>query len=441
MMFNNFLSLVQSKTEILYRNSFLLQNIDFLIFLTLAGVYLSSLVVSSEIIGLGALVIFALTLIKLLTTNGAKIQASKAEFALLIYFLIVFISLCGSTLFGLSLKGFLKTVTYLLFYFSVVNLFRTNIKYGVASIFVIALGLFFESGVAFLQNFTHVQEISGWQDVSKLNPEEIMTRVYGTLKPFNPNLFGGYLVAGLPAAFGATLLLLIKKYYKLAILFLLGTAAGVLALVFTGCRGAYIAIFAMTLVALGISLKFFWKNYKKIYTSVVAFGTFAITSLILASTSLRARILSIFAMRNDSSNSFRFNVYHSSIQMFKDNWLLGIGVGNKNFREIYGLYMKTGFDALSAYNIYLELAVESGIFACIAFVIYLGMQIFSALKHILTSNNYETVIIVCVALLAQVGVMAHGMVDTVFFRPQIQIVFWTMMALISAICIKNSTRD
>jgi hypothetical protein len=45
--------------------------------------------------------------------------------------------------------------------------------------------------------------------------------------------------------------------------------------------------------------------------------------------------------------------------MFKDNWLLGIGVGNQNFREIYGLYMKTGFDALSAYNIYLETAVES----------------------------------------------------------------------------------
>ena len=33
----------------------------------------------------------------------------------------------------------------------------------------------------------------------------------------------------------------------------------------------------------------------------------------------RGRFLSIFAMRNDSSNSFRFNVYHSSIEMFKDN--------------------------------------------------------------------------------------------------------------------------
>ena len=46
----------------------------------------------------------------------------------------------------------------------------------------------------------------------------------------------------------------------------------------------------------------------------------------LSKASLRARILSIFAMRSDSSNSFRFNVYNSCIEMFKDNWLLGIGV-------------------------------------------------------------------------------------------------------------------
>ena len=103
--------------------------------------------------------------------------------------------------------------------------------------------------------------------------------------------------------------------------------------------------------------------------------------------------MSIFAMRNDSSNSFRFNVYNSAIQMFKDNWLLGIGVGNKNFREIYGLYMKTGFDALSAYNIYLEIAVESGIFALIAFLGFLFTLIKRAIrKHkkvIFNGNGYS----------------------------------------------------
>ena len=109
--------------------------------------------------------------------------------------------------------------------------------------------------------------------------------------------------------------------------------------------------------------------------------------------------------------------------MFKDNWLLGIGVGNQNFREIYGLYMKTGFDALSAYNIYLETAVESGIFALIAFLGFLVLIIKKAVKNI--SNIY-----VLASLISITGILVHGFVDTVFFRPQIQFTFWIMAAVI-----------
>ena len=115
--------------------------------------------------------------------------------------------------------------------------------------------------------------------------------------------------------------------------------------------------------------------------------------------------------------------------MFKDNWLLGIGVGNQNFREIYGLYMKTGFDALSAYNIFLEIAVESGIFALIAFVGFLITLVKNAINFILKSNDTKAVIIVSSSIISIVAVCIHGMVDTVFFRPQIQFVFWTMVAV------------
>ena len=121
----------------------------------------------------------------------------------------------------------------------------------------------------------------------------------------------------------------------------------------------------MLITLVCITYRMLKPKFKKIFTAIVSLGVLISSLIIVSTTSLRARIFSIFAMRSDSSNSFRFNVYQSCIQMFKDNWLLGIGCGNQNFREIYGLYMKTGFDALSAYNIYLETAVESGIFALI----------------------------------------------------------------------------
>jgi len=122
--------------------------------------------------------------------------------------------------------------------------------------------------------------------------------------------------------------------------------------------------------------------------------------------------------------------------MFKDNWLLGIGCGNQNFREIYGLYMKTGFDALSAYNIYLETAVESGIFALIAFVSFIGINIYKAVKFILASKTIDTIFVLA-ALLSIIGILTHGMVDTVFFRPQIQFTFWIMVGIIRVGVVKD----
>ena len=324
----------------------------------------------------------------------------------------------------LSLKGFLKVVTYLGFYISVVHYLKDN-RDNIRYIFIaIALCVCYETVFAFLQNYGAVQEISGWQDMSHLNPEEVMTRVYGTIKPYNPNLFGGYMLAAVPAFL--TLPFLNKKLLFPSVT--LGLLS-VIGLILTGCRGAYIGLFFEFLVLISILYKLIKPDYKKIFTSIIGAGV-VLSSLIIVSTSaLRARILSIFAMRSDSSNSFRFNVYHSCINMFKDNWLLGIGCGNQNFREIYGLYMKTGFDALSAYNIYLEFAVESGIFALISFLCFLGVNIYKTVKYILTEKISESVYVLA-ALISITGMLTHGFVDTVFFRPQIQFLFWIMIGII-----------
>ena len=115
--------------------------------------------------------------------------------------------------------------------------------------------------------------------------------------------------------------------------------------------------------------------------------------------------------------------------MFKDNWLLGIGVGNQNFREIYGLYMRTGFDALSAYNIYLETAVESGIFALIAFLAFIITNIYKAIKYIFKHKDIDSIYL-AIAVISLSGILIHGLVDTVFFRPQIQFIFWIMIGII-----------
>ena len=430
-MFNSILKLIHSKTEFLYENSLFLQNIDKLIFLSIILVFVTSTCMSSDVIGFVALITVFLSFVKILTKPDEKLEIKTFELWLLAYFMIVIISLAGSTLFHLSLKGFFKTFTYMAFYFSMVQYLKNNKDKIPYILGAIGLCVSFEAVVGFLQNFAHVEEISTWQDVSSLNPEEVMTRVYGTLKPYNPNLLGGYFVVGIPSLYALAAICFYDKKYKISFMWLLCALLSSATLFLTGCRGSYMGMMVIMLGIFAVSAKYLWKNYKHIYLSIVgAVAAFA-TLVLLFVSSLRARVLSIFAMRQDSSNSFRFNVYHSSIDMFKDNWLLGIGVGNQNFREIYGLYMKTGFDALSAYNIFLEIAVESGIFALIAFLGFLVTLVKNAVKFILNSEDVKNVILVSAGIISVCAVCVHGMVDTVFFRPQIQFVFWTLVAIIS----------
>ena len=441
-MFNKFLRFTQQKLNFLYRNSLFLQNLDKLIFASIILVFISSTVMPSDVIGFIALITVFLTFVKILVKPDEKLECKTFELWLLAYFMIVIISLAGSTLFHLSLKGFFKTFTYLAFYVSVAQYLKNNKPKIPYILGAIGACVSFEAVIGLLQNFSQVSEISTWQDVSNLNPEQVMTRVYGTLKPLNPNLLGGYFVAGIPALYGLsaylcpltpTLSRRERERTLLCTITLTFAIISTIVLFLTGCRGAYLAMMVIFAGMFLICAKYLWKTHKKMFLtaigSVVAFGT----SAVLLVSSLRARVLSIFAMRGDSSNSFRFNVYHSSLDMFKDNWLLGIGVGNQNFREIYGLYMKTGFDALSAYNIFLEIAVESGIFALIAFLGFLITLIKNSVEFIIKSTDTKSVILVSTALISICAVCFHGFVDTVFFRPQIQFIFWTMVAILRAL--------
>lgn len=429
-MFNKIFSLTQEKCEYLCENSFILKHLDNIILFFILISLVSTLFCSTDTIGFLALVVIFLTVIKIFVKKGENLETTPLDIALLLYFLFVFISLAGSTLFHLSLKGFLKTITYLGFYLSLVQYLKDNTNKLNTILLTVGSMLSFESIYAVFQNSIPTDTNLTWQDTSYLMPEEVMTRVYGTLQPYNPNLLAGYLIVCIPVIYAICVYFFTQKNFKLGITTLVLSAISSWAVICTGCRGSYLALMAILAGVAVISAKFLWQNYKKIYISVTGALCTLSALAIIAIKSVRLRFLSIFIMRQDSSNSFRFNVYQSSLKMFSDNWLLGIGCGNQNFREIYGLYMKTGFDALSCYNIYLETAVESGIFALIAFLAFLFIMLVKGAKLIRNSENIYDVILVSMTVLSIIGVMIHGLVDTVFFRPQVQLVFWLMCAIL-----------
>lgn len=431
----------QTKSEKFVNKSCLLSNIDNIVLFMIGLTLFASTFMQSENIGLIALCVVATVFLRLCIRKDTQIAFTRFDCALIIYFIICFISTINSTLLAQSIHGFLKTVIYIFYYFCVANYFQTNQNKIKWILVLVACLCTIESIIALVQNIGGVEQIATWQDSNYINPEDAIARAYGTLKPYNPNLLGGYLVAGLPYVIGTTVLFLYKRHKQFSITTIFAFLLCTLAILATGSRGAYLGLGAtifgfIILVTIIINTDFkTHARLKAIWHRIILALISSFTLVLIAIPKITKRLLSIFMLRGDSSTSFRMNVYNSSWQMFCDNWFLGIGAGNQTFREIYGLYMLTGFDALSTYSVPLEIAVESGIFGLISFLTFIVLFLldcFNFIKSKLDTIELTDKIIICSSILLLIGVMTHGLFDTIFYRPQVQFLFWTMIAIASS---------
>lgn len=431
------LARVQCALEFLPNNSAILKNIDVFLFIMICLSAVCSIFMSNSIVAPLLCIVAVLFGSTMILDKNYRLKIEKSSLFLILYFVLAIASTINSTMPHQSLTGLSKTILYLLYFYATLQYLRAHKDKIPCFAMIIGVCVSFEIVIAFIQNYLDVLSAATWQDTARLNPELVLTRVYGTLKPSNPNLFGGYLIATVPFLWLYTALNFVEKHHKRFLILLIFSILAIPAIFMTGCRGAYIALFFMIitlLVAAYNICKFHYPNVydfvKKYLHIIIVAGAAACCAIMVCVPKISHRILSIFAMRNDSSTSFRMNVYHSSWQMFQDNVLLGIGCGNKVFREVYGLYMLSGFDALSAYSIYLETAVESGIFALICYLLFIFFLIKEGIKAFFNCGDLKSRLCLTAGITGIIGVLSHGFVDTVYFRPQIQLIFWITVAMI-----------
>ena len=430
----------------LTENSTFIKNLDTIILFLITLLMVAIIIAPTGIIGLLAFLSFALSFIKLCIKRGEKFSLNSLDTAIFLYLGIAALSVAFSYLPIAAAKGYAKMLIYFGVYLTFYNIIKDHPKRTLYLLGATAAIASAEAFYAIFQQINGVEALASWQDISKANPEQLMDRAYGTLKPYNPNLLAGYLIASFSSAAGMFFYFLTKNAKKLAILSGLGAAAIMLAIVFTGSRGAYIALAGMIALLIAISGHIIWRDYsdkkllKKLWLAIIATGVIAVILAVIASPAIQHRIASIFAARGDSSNSFRINVWLATFKMFLDNWLIGIGSGNTVFRLTYGLYMVTGFDALGAYCVPLEIAAESGIFALLAFAWLIFMIIIKTIKTIISNTSAEQKIIISACMIGITGMMIHGLVDTIFYRPQINIIFWMLIAIFAANMPDNSKK-
>jgi putative inorganic carbon (HCO3(-)) transporter len=183
---------------------------------------------------------------------------------------------------------------------------------------------------------------------------------------------------------------------------------------------------------LSINFSPFWRKWA-VPIGISSLAAILILAVLTVPT-LRLRVASIFVGREDSSNNFRMNVWAAVIEMIQERPILGIGPGNNAFNKIYPLYMRPRYSALSAYSVILEIAVETGIIGLTCFLWLLVVTLrqgWLQLQRLRELRNTQGLWLMA-AIATIVGMLAHGSVDTVWYRPQVNTLWWLMMAMIAS---------
>lgn len=419
-------SAVSNKGSILQQGSFVVALI------LLVALAMPQFADDKEILGLIPVFGFILWIAGYLLGGTERRQPSAIDALVLLYFAANVISTGASHYLAPSIRGLAKVAVYILTYFYMTSLmqqrpFRKCSMIGL----LVAIGLLV-SLYGFYQYHNHVEPLATWEDPTVENKG---TRIFSTLK--NPNLLAGYLLPQVALAAGLGMAAFSARRPLFGVPLMVIAAAIAVATLLTGSRGGYLGLFATGAAFVIVVAIMIWRERPKLRLPMIGVLIVGAAGGLLALhfvPGFEQRVTSIFAGSEHSSNAFRMNVWRSSFAMFKDNWWFGIGPGNQTFRLAYGLYMISGFDALGTYCVPLEVAVEAGLLGIISFAALIVCLL--ARAHIAFWNSSVHVSawqrwLAVGAAAALAGMMVHGLVDTVFYRPQVQFIFWLIVSLLT----------
>lgn len=387
--------------------------------------------VGTALIGVLLIACGGFWLLLTLSDDPSETAFTPIHLLVLLYWGVAIVATAFSPVKMAAFSGLVKLSLYLVLFFLMARVLRSQrLRSALITLYLHIVLIVTVYGLR--QWFFGAEALATWVDPTSNSAK--LTRVYSYLG--NPNLLAGYL---LPAVAFSIAAIFVWRGILPKALAVTMTLVNTACLVLTFSRGGWIGfvglMFAFAVLLLywfSIYFSPFWQKWAvPIGVSSLA-GMMILAILILPP--LRDRAASIFVGREDSSNNFRLNVWAAVIDMIQDRPILGIGPGNNAFNKIYPLYMRPRYTALSAYSVVLEILVETGMIGLLSFLWLLlvtvqqGWRQLQRLRQLRNSQGFW--LIAAIATLA--GMMAHGVVDTVWYRPQINTLWWFVVALIAS---------
>jgi len=198
--------------------------------------------------------------------------------------------------------------------------------------------------------------------------------------------------------------------WMLGILIIITAAA----IYFTKSQGAWIA------VAAGLVVFIYLAGYKKLTGWLVAAGIVAI----LLIPSMRSAVT--FQKKSDQNRLALWSYSWTYLKASSQNFVFGTGI-RQFFRKIQKPYYNDQEMERLIYphNIFLNFWTETGLFGMLSFAGILGAAFWTAWKI----KNKDKIFGACL-IAVLVTVLVHGLVDVPYFKNDLAMYFWILMAII-----------
>lgn len=412
------------------QGSILLQWGDAIALVIVALLFALAPYVPTSLIGVLLIACSAFWLLLTLTDTAGE-GLTPIHLVVITYWGVMVLATALSPVRGAAIAGLIKlTLNILLFLLMARVLRRPRLRTALITVYLLTALVVSVFGLR--QWFFGAEALATWVDPTSNLADT--TRVYSYLG--NPNLLAGYLI---PAVMLSGAAVFAWPRWTPKLLAVLSLVVNMACLVLTFSRGGWLGFVAAGFALLVLMVQFwsvrfnaFWRRWAipLLLGGSAAFLCFAVAAL----DPLRDRVMSIFAGRSDSSNNFRINVWMAVIDMVKARPILGIGPGNDAFNQVYPLFQRPRYTALSAYSIFLEIAVEAGLIGLAVFCWLLAVtfgQGWRALQRLREVQSVQAYWLMA-AIATVVGMLVHGLVDTIWFRPQVSTLWWLMLAIVAS---------
>ena len=123
-------------------------------------------------------------------------------------------------------------------------------------------------------------------------------------------------------------------------------------------------------------------------------------------------------------------LWEKSLSVLLNNIFFGIGIGSEAFVDEFAKYGIGNFNNSS--NLFIEIAVEAGIFALICFIILLLVRIFHRAGYHFYVKNSELNVLAPVSTLCALSLVAYGAFSYIFADHTSYYLFWCVFGIGSA---------